>query len=466
MATAQFSGLASGIDSQTLIDSYVSAIQKKNDIRKQQVTDLSDQSDTLVTLKTKIRALNDLIDKFRTANAGGLARKASTVDSSVATATASAAAKNSSYSLTVTSLANTATGSFDQSYSASTSIVSAAGGDVTVTIGTGASQVVVTKTVTASTTLQDLVNSFNADSTAASKVVASAVNIGTSSSPDYRLVFSTLNSGTTEGTLALSSTTAELTASTINQATDAEFSIGGIGTSITRSSNTISDIISGVTLSLVDTGTTTITVANDADKTSTQIQEVVDSYNEIVKFIAENNTIERVNTTAGSTNVFGKLAKTKVDDQFLSTFRTEVAAVESTLGTAVTKLSQIGIITNRYDGSLIFNTEGSATGEDFKTAVANDPTGVADILNQFADETAGVDGILYQFTKTQGYIDNTIDSNNNQIDNLNAAIAQLDRRTDNLKERLTKQFSNLESVSAKMQNTQSQLSGILAGLNR
>ena len=121
-------------------------------MRKAQVTELTDQSDTLTELKDKLRGLNDLVDKFRSANAGGLAKKASSLDPSVATAVVSSGANNSSYNLTVTSLANTATGSFNQSYTSATSAISAAGGDITVTVGTGSEQVVITKTVTSSTT--------------------------------------------------------------------------------------------------------------------------------------------------------------------------------------------------------------------------------------------------------------------------------------------------------------------------
>ncbi len=458
MPIAQFSGLASGIDSQSLIDAYVEAIQKKNDLRKAEITEITDQSDTLVEFKDKLKSLNDLIDKFRTANAGGLAKKASSIDGSIATASVSSAAKNSSYALTVTSLANTATASFDQSYSASTDVISAGGGDISVVVGTGADQITIVKTLTGSTTIGDFVADFNADETNANRVVASSVNIGTEGSPDYRIVFNTLESGTDKGNIVISSTTAELTTSTVNQASNAEFSIGGIGTSITRSSNTVSDIVSGVSFSLVDTGTTTITVTNDPDKTASELQEVVEAYNEIVTFLAENNTVERVSNSSGATNVYGKLAKTRTDNDFLSVFRGQISGTTSTIGTAVKKLSELGITTNRFDGTLNFDETA------FKTAVSKDPTGVADVLNKFADSTAGVNGVIYQYTKTSGFIDTTIASNNSTIQNISESIAQLDRRTDKVKARLTSQFSNLESVTAELQSKQSQLSGILAGL--
>lgn len=458
MPIAQFSGLASGIDSQSLIDALIAAKQQKNDIRKKNITDIEAESEALVEFKTKLQGFSDLLEKFRTINGGGIAKKGASIDPSIATAAASSTAVNASYSLTVTSVADSANGSFDQSYSDSTSILSAAGGDITVTVGTGADQVVITKAVGPTTTLNDFVNDFNGDSTAIGRVVASAVNIGTSGSPDYRVVFTSLESGTSKGTLALGSTTAELTTSTIDQASDAEFSIGGISSSITRSSNTISDVITGVTFSIVDTGNTTISVTNDSDKTSSQIEELVDSYNEIITYLAENNQVERVRNGNNFENIFGTLAKVRTDDDFLSTFRSTLSGTSAASGTSVRIFAELGIVTNRFDGSLIFDAE------DFKTAVAADPIGATELLNNFADSMGGFSGKIYEYTKTGGFIDISIDSNNGEIESLSESIAQLDRQTDKMKERLTRTFSNLESVTARLQSSQQQLTGILASL--
>ena len=465
MAIAQFSGLASGIDSQSLIDALVAARQVKNDIRKKEITEIQTESDTLKEFKGKLQALNDIIDKFRTINGGGVAKKATSVDPSVVTASASATAVNASYGITVTAVADSANGSFDNSYASTSTAVSTLGGDVTVTVGTGADQVVITKTVAPGDTLATFVNNFNLDPTADGRVVASAVNIGTSGTPDYRLVFTTLESGADKGTLALSSTTAELTASTIDQAANAEFSIGGIGSSITRASNTVSDVISGLTFSIVDTGTSTLTVANDGDKTAGQIQEFVDSYNEVVTYLAKNNFVERVRNGNNFENAFAPLAKVRTDDDFLSMMRTEIAGANSTSGTSVKIFAELGLSTNRYDGTLLFNKEDALTA-NFKEAVANDPEGVTEILNSFADSVAGYSGSIYEYTKTGGFIDISVKSNDDEIKNISESIAQLDRQTDKMKEKLTRTFSNLESVTAGLQSKQQQLTGILASLGK
>lgn len=457
MSSVQFSGLASGIDSAALIDSVVQSRQIRNDIRKKQISDLQAETDSLRELKTKMVALNDLIDKFRSINGGGVSKRANSTDGSVLSAVASAAAPNASYNITVTSTANTATGSFNRSYGSTTDALSAENGTIDITIGSGANQISISQNVNANTTtMADFVTAFNARPEASGRVAASAVNIGTEDAPDYRLMFTTLESGTAKGSLSISSTTSDMVDTNVSQATNAEFSIAGIGT-ISRSSNNISDVIPGLTFSLSGPGTTTVSVSNDPDKSFNQAQEFVDAYNDIVKFIRENNTIERIESGNSVSNIYGSLAKARVDDEFLSTFRTNLSSAKSTSGVAVTSLSQMGFVTNR-DGSITLRED------EFKAAIQSDVIGSSEALTDFANKVAGIDGAIYQYTKFNGQIDISLEANNNQIENISKAIAQLDRQTDKVREGLTLRFASLESTVGRLQSQQSALSGILAGL--
>ena len=116
MSAIKFSGLASGIDSGALIDSIIQARDVQNQIRRNEISYLESSNDALTELNTKLLALNDLIDKFRTVNGGGIQKKASSSDSAVVTALAGSNAANSSFSITTSSVANTATASFNQAY--------------------------------------------------------------------------------------------------------------------------------------------------------------------------------------------------------------------------------------------------------------------------------------------------------------------------------------------------------------
>lgn len=459
MPIAQFSGLASGIDSGALIDAIIEAREIRNDLRREDIDFLQSENDALEELNTKLLALDDLVSSFRTSNNGGIAKKATSSDPAVATATVGSNAFNAAYSLDITSVADTATGSFNNSYSSATDVVSAGSGNVTVTVGTGADQVVLTAAVTGgSTTLTQLANALNADADAEGRAVASVVNIGTDASPDYRLLVTTLETGTAQGTLALAADAGltELQTSTIDQATNAVFTISGITGTITRDSNSIDDVISGVTFNVLDTGSTNVTIGNDASKTSDEISQIVETFNEIVQYINENDTVDRVENDRDATNVFGTLAKSRVDNDFLASFRGALLAAASS-GTEVTSMSELGLSTNR-DGTITFDAD------DFAEAVAADPDGATGVLQDFADSVSGVSGVIFQYTRLNGFIDVAQEANNNEIENLNDAIAALERSTDSQRSTLEKRFANLESITGELQSQQQALSGILAGL--
>lgn len=463
MAAIQFSGLASGIDSGALIDSVIKARDIRNEIRRQEIDQVTSENDALETFNEKLLALNTLIDQFRSTNSGGVKKKASSSESSIVSAIAGSNASNSSATINVTSLANTASASFDQTYSSASAKVSTSGsGVLQIKVGDpGDPTATINVNITAnSTTAEGLVNAINDASGADGNIVASLVNVGTTDSPSYKIMLNTLKQGEDEGSLTITAAPAitELQNKTLSQATNAVFSVSGISGTIERSSNSVSDVISGVTLNLAAQGSATISVGNDATSTSEAMKEIVTAYNDIVAFIAENNSITRVENGDNAKNVYGSLAETRLDDEFLGTFRSNLVEANSANGTTVTAFSEMGLSTNR-DGTLSFDEE------KFKEAIGSDATGVGEVLQSFADSVSGVGGSIYEYTKFNGAIDVAQKSNRSIVDNLNDAIDQLDRSNDKLRERLEGQFARLESITGQMQGQGNALNSVIASLN-
>lgn len=460
MALIQFSGLASGIDSKALIDALVEARETTNELRRQEIDLLNSTNDSLDELNTKILKLNDLVDQFRTINGGGVRKKATSSDSSIVTAVAGSNAINASFTVEVKTLADTATGSIRSAGVAWDSLDDPAlpsGDAMTITVGQGADEAQLTVNLAAGGTVQDVIDLINQYDAFQGRVTASAVNVGTESSPEYHILVQTLEQGTARGALSINDTSD--TAVTIDDASNLMFTLSGVTGDITRSSNTVSDVISGVTLNF-HSGTPSavdITVNNDADSTANLVKEIVTAFNEIVEFINENDTITRVEKGDSATNIFGSLAKSRVDNDFIAQFRERLIGADSSNGTTVTSIAEMGIQTDR-DGTLSLDMD------DLKAAIAADSTGVSEVLTDFADSVAGTEGLLYQFTKFNGYIDLAQESNNSQIENLNKAIDQLERQTAKMRESLERQFSRLEAITAELQSQQQALTGILAGL--
>src|SRR5262249_22560584 len=121
-------------------------------------------------------------------------------------------------------------------------------------------------------------------------------------------------------------------------AKDATFKLDGMD--ITRSSNTISDVISGVTLTLLkDSGSpsTQITVASDTETIKKNIQTFVSQYNQLSKTVGNLSQFDPDTLVGGP--LFGDVITQGLMDSITDIFTGSVSGLS---GSRVT-LAQIGI---------------------------------------------------------------------------------------------------------------------------
>jgi len=463
MALINFSGIASGIDSGALIDAIIE--QKRNASVKPLQTKVSAFQETnsaFGELKSLLTNLKSAADKFRSINGSGLVKQVASTDETVVSGTATGAASNGSYSVIVSQLAKNATFSFNDRPTSGSSKVSAGlvGSEtVTFTIGTGSEQETVQLTVDNTTSYDDLVSAFNASTTKAS---ASLVNVGTSASPSYAFTVVTGNTGTAQGNLTASVganliAAGSLTASTVSQATNARFTVSGITGApyIERSSNAVSDLVPGVTFNFTKTGSATVTIGDDASASAASVQEFVDAYNEVVRYIGENDLVTRKEDGENVENVFGSLASTSLDENLVGALRGAFSsAIQS--GREVSTLADLGIKTER-DGTLSFNSD------TFTDALGNDAQGVTLVTQSLGESLAAVGGTIDQFTRFNGLIDTASNANSSQVTQLQSQIADIEARLTKEKGALSQRFSRLEGLIGSLNSQQSALSGILPG---
>jgi flagellar hook-associated protein 2 len=201
------------------------------------------------------------------------ANSATSSNTSVLSATASSAAAAGTYSFNITTLAQ-AQRLAAAGQTSDTTAISTGASTVTFTVGTTSTDV----TIAAGATLQDIRAAIN---TANIGVTATIVNDG--SGTPYRLSLSADNEGTsnaissitvqTGGDAAVNdllaynpTTNAPAPAVPMTQtlaAANADFTVNGIH--IIKSSNTITDAIQGVTLTLTNNSTATLTIAHDTN---------------------------------------------------------------------------------------------------------------------------------------------------------------------------------------------------------
>lgn len=460
-----FSGLASGIDSQAIIDSSVaSARLARVNPNEKKVGELEETNTALETLGTKLDTLRTTLQTFTSLSGGGVSKMGASSKESVVSASATNAATNGSYDVTVSSLAKNHTYSFNQTYSSSTTPLqstltgaeSTANRTVTFTVGTGSNQETVSVVVTdGSYTISQFVSDFN---NASSKAEASLVNTGTESSPAYKIVISSVYEGTEKGTIArtvLGASLTNLTPYSESAAANSSISISGIGT-ISRATNSISDVIPGVTLSLASAGTATVKVTEDQATTTAKIQDFVSAFNDVVRYITENNQITRDETSTEVKNVFAPLASTRTDDNALTALRTNISSTIASGGSIVRVFSDLGITTER-DGTIKFDSS------KLQSALSSEPSSVSDILESFADTVALTGGTVDKYTRYSGLLDISINNNKTLVSDLNRRITDAEKQIQRMADSLKERYARLEGLMSKLQQQQSSLSGALGG---
>ncbi|MDO9449302.1 MAG: flagellar filament capping protein FliD [Rugosibacter sp.] len=254
------------------------------------------------------------------------------------------------------------------------------------------------------------------------------------------------------GTLALAGLDSSVLVAT-QAADDAKFSVNGIA--ITRSSNTVGDVIDGMSLSLTKVGTTTVAVSKNTGATTTVINGFVKAYNEAVKQLQNSSAYDATNKRASV--LTGDGTARSIDTELRGLVQTSVPGI----GGGIATLSSIGISLQK-DGTLaVDNTKLAAALADpakdvaalFATTASNSK-GIAVRFNDALEGIIGIAGLLASRT-----------------DGLSASIKDIGRQRDALALRLTqietryrKQFTALDSVIAGMSQTSQYLTQQLANL--
>ena len=216
-------------------------------------------------------------------------------------------------------------------------------------------------------------------------------------------------------------------------------------------------------------------VASDPEKTAAKLKGVLDAYNDIVAYSAQNNIIQREQKGTAIVNSFGTLAKTNVDDSLLSSVRGVISSVTSGLPGAVQTMADIGVTiqgqtvqgqggaNGSLGGTYNFNVSQTGPGKfSFNDALARDQVGVEKILNNMADALASnVSGVIKGYTQLNGAFDIRKQSNDSEDKTLNETIDRINRSIDKQEETLRKVFTNLEKTIGKLNGNASAITSIL-----
>lgn len=296
------------------------------------------------------------------------------------------------------------------------------------------------------TQIRDSINALNdgSNSGGATGVTASILQLTGGESPTYRLLLSNDATGLTEGNIGISGSSSM--AFTEKQASaDAALTVNG--TSITRSTNSINDVIPGMTLTLnkKDPATTvTLNVDRDTKAIEEQVNKFINAYNDVMSFIGKQSTYnESTKTTGGA--LFGdatmKGVKHKLQDSVLS--------ARSPLGAALSKMG----VTIGSDNSL------SLDSTKFQEALK---TNFSDTTSLFNSLGASLSSTLDRYTDSiDGSVTRQQKSVQDSISHLEKKITTTEEKIERTMEMLTKRFIAMDSAVGQMQSQASQLTSLL-----
>lgn len=457
MASITSAGLGSGLDIEGIISKLMQVESRPLSVLATKEASYQAKISAFGTLKGALSAVQTATKTLATGTTF-TGKSASSSDSTVLTASATSTAAAGSYSISVTQLAKFHAVRSDTNFAATTDTFNT--GTLSIAIGGGtAVDVTIDSGNNTLAGIRDAINDADAG------VTASIINDGTTN----RLVLASKTSGSagaitvavaddgSGGTHALT-TLASASLVTTQTADNANLTINGIA--ITRSSNTITDAIDGLTLNLAkgtlaSPGTATVTVAQNTGTVTAAVNAFVKAYNDAIKQIKSATAYDAANKKAST--LTGDSTVRSIQSRLGSLVQAEVTGVTG----GISRLSDVGI-TVQSDGTL------AADSAKLAAAIA-DPD--KDVAALFGQTTSGNEGIAVRFNTlldgfvgTSGLIASRTDGITTSIKDLGKRAEALQTRLLSIEKRYRAQFTALDSLIASMNQTSQYLTQQLANL--
>ncbi len=442
MSTITFGGLATGLDTGSIISQLVAVrrlpITRMQDQQKtceQQISALKDLKSKLLALRDAAAAL-DIPSEFA-------ALAARTTDESFLTAAANGLAAPGRYDIVINSLAAYQK-DISEGYASLAENVGT--GTIHVTVGGETTDIVLDAPVNSLSDLQSAING------AGLGINATLLNDGSDTSP-YRLVLTSAESGEaaayTMDFSGLSGGTAPVLTS-VSVAQNASLTIDTIP--VTSASNNVSSAVTGLTLNLLDADpatSVTVSVETDPSAIEDKIQALVDAYNDLFTYITEQSS--------ETGTLQGHSALRTVRNSMQQLFALPLAEASGDLS----MLAQVGI-SQAEGGQIAFDREkfAEALGDSFANVrdlfvQRGESLGKAYLVRTAIDNlTDSVDGLFK--ISTQGL--------QAKIDNLDDTIARYERSVESYQTLLERKFTAMESTVSALQAQGNYLYAALMGL--
>jgi len=457
----------SSIDVAAIVEQLMTVENKPLEKIKTQIEQKKLVISDLGTIKSKVASFQDALTIFQTPTTFNNSA-ASSSDATIVSATASNGAVKGNHSVTVTSLA-TATRNTVTGYTSSTALatvdaatgfaITVAGttyntnGSKTVNGVTTANAVTVLGANPTVTGLKNWINGLGVN------VNASVVE--TSGSSSWALMIQGTQTGTTNaisfsGLTGLTDATPALTNTSVTAAANASFVVNG--TTFARASNTVTDVIDGLTLNLNKASATaqTISVAKGTDISGEAINTLIKAYNDVM------STYKTMTANSANSDKPGNFANSPSTLSFINQIKDSFAKGISYTSNGTLKtisLSALGIDLQR-DGTAQFNSASFATA----SASGLRDTLALGVTMGYVSSTSNLNTFLTAQVKTGGALSSQITTETTAVQDLTKRKDNLQIRLNSIQNNLVSQYSSLNALLFKLSSTSNSLTSALDAL--
>ena len=381
--------------------------------------------------------------------------KAGSTDTSIATVTTTTGGTAGSYALNVTQLAKSRQLVFDRLGSSAITDPKAtlAGAPTSLTLTVAGKDTVINLTPSATDTvsLQSISDRINQSSAGVSasvvqnngeyKLVLASTNSGSDNA--FTIKAGGTDSGSTSGSTLAGLSQSTTAASESSAAADALLTVNGV--SVSSGSNHLTNVISGANVDITKLGQSTITMTSDSSGITSSLQSFVDAYNQVKSAV----------DSARSGSLKANASVLSIQQKLTNILSTQVPGVDP--ATSYAYLSQVGISIQK-DGTLKLDQTA------FNKALSANPSAVANLFGNtsstgFADRlSAAVNDLL----GPNGVIETSKFSINSMLTSETSLQTSLNSKLSAKQVMYTQQYTTLNSVLSKMQQSTSNLAGLLA----
>ncbi|MGH2877608.1 MAG: flagellar filament capping protein FliD [Solirubrobacteraceae bacterium] len=441
--TTQITGLASGLNTDQIISEEMAIYQEPVTLLQNRQTALNATNTQLTSIQTALQTLAADSQAVADPSLFATSQAVSSSDPTRVSGSSATGAGVGSYEVSVTALASSAQNTY--SYS------SLNGGSSITIDGTSVA-------TPAGQSISDFVNSINSNS---------QLDVYAATTDSNTVVLSSRSTGANQTITVDDGTGTTITPTATTAGQDAAYSVG-TGATQNSHTNTVSNAIAGVTLTLsglTSTGPVTINVGAPA-ASSANIQTAVNTF--ITQY---NSVISQIQTQlsqapSASDPSQGTLYQDPSLSNLLSSMREMMYTPGGGLPAGLATMLDVGVSTGATTGSGAVSQSALAgnltlNADTLTSQLQANPSGVRSVLNSWS---INFSALVNNEASAGGTIDERIQGDTTQVGQLSNQIATMQSALNDKQAQLVQQFAQLEAALSSNQSTSSWLTSQLSAL--